>query len=240
VSVDPDQSGYGVLLDGRPARTPAGRPLRVPTPDLASAIAAEWRAQDAVIDLHAMPLTQLAATALDRVGPDRQAVIESIVDYAETDLVCYWADQPPDLTDRQRQLWAPLLDWAEEQWGVRMAVAAGVMPIVQPAEALDAVRVAIAGLSDLALTALSSAAAAAGSVIVGLALVKGRLDADGAFAVALLDECYQAERWGEDEEAARRRRQVHADLCAAAKLVRLSGRAADAEASCGMREDEVG
>lgn len=224
VTVASGAEGHVVQLDRKPARTPAGKPLCVPAPDLAEAIAAEWRMQGDVVRFEQMPLTALAATSIDRIGPRRGAVCAGLVRYAETDLVCYRAEQPADLVALQHALWQPLLDWAEQAWGVRLSTAVGVVPIAQPREALAALTRVVEGLSVAELTALGLAVEIAGSLIIGLALVLGRLDAQAAFGAALLDELYQAERWGTDAEAEARRQHLRDELVAAERFLALLGR----------------
>lgn len=227
VTVADGADGYTVLLDRRPVCTPAGRPLRLATPALAEAVAAEWRDQADVVRPERMPLTALAATAMDRIGPRRAAVGEALVRYAETDLVCYRADAPADLVARQGAAWDPLLAWAAERWGVRLTATVGVVPIEQPDAALAALSRLIAGLSVPELTALGLVVEITGSLIIGLALLTGRLDAQAAFETALLDERYQAERWGVDAEAEARRERMRAELAAAERfLALLAGKAA--------------
>jgi chaperone required for assembly of F1-ATPase len=216
-----ESSEFQVMLDDRPARTPAGRPLRLPTSALAQAVAAEWEAQTGAIRPHDMPLTALAATAIDRVGPQRPAIVDAVAAYGATDLLCYWADQPAELVERQHRVWQPLLDWARETCGARLEVTAGVIPVAQPDAATRALRSAVEALDDMELTALASAVQVSGSLVLGLALLAGRLEADAAFAAALLDERYQAEQWGEDEEAGERRRRLRQELDAVARFLAL-------------------
>ncbi len=214
--------GFSVTLDGRPVKTPMGSPLILATEDLAAAVAGEWLAQEETIKPHTMPMTQLAATALDRVGPRREAVIEQAVSYASTDLVCYRADMPPGLIERQEAGWQPLLDWVFEVCEARLEVTSGVIPLKQPAAALDNLRAVVAGFADPELTALVSAMQASGSLVIALALVRGRVDADTAFELSQLDESYQMERWGDDEEAADRRRRLREDIRSAAAFLALA------------------
>ncbi len=213
--------GFRVVLDGRPIKTPAKADMVLPSLTLAEALAAEWQAQDAEVDVRSLALTGLVWTAIDRVGPGRARVVEEVAAYAAHDLVCYRAEAPAELAARQQAVWQPLLDWAALSFDARLAVTAGVVPIAQPAEPLAALRAVVAAKSDLKLTALSAAVTAAGSLVIGLALGAGRIDAAAAFEAAQLDESYQIERWGEDPEAARRRAAIHADLEAAARLMAL-------------------
>lgn len=205
-------SGYGVRLDGRPIRTPGGRPLVLPAQPLAEAIAAEWQRQTDRIDVAAMAFTRLAATAVDRVAEGRPAVIEMLLSYAGADALCYRAEEPSDLVLRQQQRWQPLLDWAANHLQARLVVTPGILPVAQPEPAIAALRRVLDATDTWELTALAVIAQACGSLVLALALARGRIDADEAFALSQLDESYQIERWGEDAEAARRRTALHDDI----------------------------
>jgi chaperone required for assembly of F1-ATPase len=222
VTVVAGDAGFVVALDGRPAKTPARAILTLPTAELAAAIAAEWQAQGETIDPQTMPLTRLAATALDRVSGQRDAVIDGITAYGGSDLLCYRADTPKELVARQHRAWQPLLDWAAERWGAPLYITRGVVPIVQPRSALDALRNAVAAFSNFPLTGLASAVQTTGSLIVGLALARARIDAEAAYRVALLDECFQAERWGCDPEAERRRQNLAEEIRSARHFIDLA------------------
>jgi chaperone required for assembly of F1-ATPase len=212
---------FGVTLDNRPLRTPAKRDLLVPTAGLAAAIAAEWDAQHPDIVPATMPLTRLAATALDRTAHQRDEIVAETANYAGTDLVCYRADHQPALAARQHEAWQPLLDWAEGRYGARLEVTAGIMPKTQKMAVLNAFAAAVAAYDDFRLTGLHTATAACGSLVIALALMEGRLDADSAFAVSQLDESFQIEQWGEDSEAAVRRSALAADIAATARFIAL-------------------
>ena len=222
VGVAPLGDGFTVTLDGRAVRTPAGRQVTLPTEALARAVAGEWEAQEENVRPHTMPMMQLVNAAIDRVEPHRHEVIEQAVAYARTDLLCYRADSPPELTDRQAASWQPLLDWAAETYRARLNVTCGVTPADQPEAALDALGAAVEALDDLELAALARVAGASGSLIVALALAAGRIGADEAHAVSQLDESYQVEKWGEDAEAQARYRRLHADIRAAAAFLALA------------------
>jgi chaperone required for assembly of F1-ATPase len=211
-------AGFAVALDDQPMRTPAKAPLVLPTQALAAAIAAEWAEQDDTIKPHTMPMMTLASTGLDRVAPQRDGVVEEIAGYGGTDLVCYRAEAPPDLAARQHLVWQPLVDWAALIYDAPLNVTTGIVPLGQPGHALRALKAAVAGFDDLGLAALATATGAAGSLVIALALAAGRLDGVQAFEAAQLDETYQIEKWGEDAEAADRRRAIRADLAAAERF----------------------
>lgn len=216
------RDGWAVLLDGRPARTPSRHPLRLPTVALAEAVAAEWAAQGEHIEPDTMPLTRLANTALERVAPSRATIVAALLDHVDGDVLCYRADHPDDLAARQMADWQPLLDWAEHSLSARLAVTHGVMPIRQSSAAVAALRAALEALDDWALTGAQGTAAAAGSLVLALALTHGRVDGAACFALSRLDETFQMAQWGEDTEAIAAREAVRRDILAAERLVRLS------------------
>ena len=213
--------GHGINLDGKPIKTPGKRDLVVPNGALAAAIAEEWNAQEGEVRAATMPLTRLATTTVDRVATQRGAIIRQTASYAETDLVCYRAAHPPALVARQQAVWQPLINWAVLRYDAPLSVTTGVIPTKQSATSLRAFAAAVAEQDDFALTALHVATAACGSLVIGLALIEGQLDAEGAFAASQLDESFQIEAWGEDAEQAKRRRALAADIEAAARFISL-------------------
>jgi chaperone required for assembly of F1-ATPase len=217
----PVEGGYGITLDNKPLRTPAKRPLVVPMAALAEAIAAEWQAQGDTVDPLSMPQMRLTSIAIDLVMPRREAVLAELGKYADTDLVCYRAEHPPELIARQQAIWQPLVDWATLRYDAPLAVTAGIVPVTQPPETLRAFATALAAYDSLRLTAVHAATAACGSLVIGLALIEERLDAEAAFAAAQLDESFQIENWGEDAEQAARRANLREDIAAAAEFARL-------------------
>lgn len=213
--------GLGVSLDGKLLRTPGKRDLMLPNEALAAAIAEEWNIQQGEVRPATMPLTGLATTAVDRVAPHREAIVRQTANYAGTDLVCYRAARPAALAAHQQAVWQPLIDWAASRYDAVLTVTAGVIPQSQSAAVLRAFTAAVAERDDFALTALHLATAACGSLVIGLALVDGHLDAENAFAISQLDESFQIERWGEDPEQTERRRALATDIAAAARFMSL-------------------
>ncbi len=221
VSVGKADAGHRVLLDGRAVSTPAKRKLDVPGEALAEAIAEEWRGQESEIRPQAMPLTQLACTALDHVAPQRGQIVEETAAFGANDLLCYRVERPAALRDRQDREWQPLLDWAAEAYGARLRVTSGLMAVDQPCESVAALSTAVAALEDFPLTALANAVRLTGSLVLGLALLRGRLDPHRAFQAAELDETFQMELWGEDSLALARRDARLSDLSATGLFLRL-------------------
>ncbi|HVY99999.1 MAG TPA: ATP12 family protein [Dongiaceae bacterium] len=213
--------GWGIALDGKSVRTPARNPLVLESRALAEAIAAEWNAQEAKVRPDTMPLMQLASTAIDRVAPERARIVAETAAYAGTDLVCYRAEAPDELVRRQAEAWDPLIGWLRERFDVALATASGVIAVPQSEAGLAALARVVEAQDDLRLTALSVATGAAGSLVIGLALLEGRLNPEQAAAAAQLDELYQAERWGIDREAETRRAGQAADLAYARRFLDL-------------------
>jgi chaperone required for assembly of F1-ATPase len=210
----PEPGGVAILLDGRPVRTPARGALRVPTEELADAIAAEWNAQGGEVDPRTMPLSGLANAAIDRVEPDPAAFARTLAAYGESDLLCYRADAPQALVARQAAAWDPLLHWARRRFDIDFEVAEGVIHRPQPPATVEQLARAVAARSAFALAGLSPLVTISGSLVVALALAEGAIGIDEAWEAATLDEAWQAEQWGEDplaaEALANRRRDFEA------------------------------
>ena len=202
VSVERLATGeWQVRLDGKPAASPAGNVLHLPSGGLAEAIAQEWRSQSAEINPGTMRLTRLANTATDRTGPGRRNAVAQILKFVGSDLLCFRASGPDLLVARQSAIWDPLLDWARERYDMNLKTICGINPIRQPAEDLASLESVLMEFDHFPLTGLVAAANMLGSAVLALALMETRLDADEAFAAAELDAIYQAEIWGNDPEA---------------------------------------
>lgn len=221
----PREGGWGVALDGRPMRLPSGALLLVPGRGLAAAVAEEWQAaggtKGAEVALAALKVTQVIATAIDRIAPAPETTIEALATYGGTDLLCYRADFPPELAARQAERWQPLLDWAALALDAPLAATVGVVPVEQPPSALAALRAALARRTPVGLAALGVAVPALGSLVLGLALAEARIGPDEAHALATLDEAFQAAEWGEDAEAAARLAAIAEDVRLAARILAL-------------------
>jgi len=210
-----------ILLDGRPVRTPLRAPLKLPNIALAEAVAEEWRAQRESIDPWTMPLTGLANAAIDRVSAEPTEYAASLSAYAENELLCYRANEPPELAARQEAVWGPILAWARQRYDVGFTLVAGIMHQPQPPETLKRLGNAILARDAFALAALSPLVTISGSLVIALALAEQALEPNAAFDAAQLDELWQAELWGEDDLATTARAARHSDFLAAARFLEL-------------------
>ncbi|HMQ93329.1 MAG TPA: ATP12 family protein [Amaricoccus sp.] len=223
-SVRAGPEGHGVRLDARPLNTPAGAPLVLPTAALAQAIADEWNALEGEIDPDRLPLTRFANSAIDRVVPARDAVIEAIAAFGASDLLCYRADAPAELRARQAAAWDPWLTWCARDLGAPLIAVFGLMPHPQPDASLAALRESVAAMDAFELAALHEMVVLSGSLVLALAVARGALAPEQAWQLSRLDEIWQAEHWGLDAEAEAAATRKQTDFHLAAMMMRnLSG-----------------
>ena len=198
--VDRD-GGFGVALDARTVNTPNKTPLVLPTFQMAEAIAAEWDAQVEKIDPLTMPVTRAANSSVDKVAPQQAEVVANLASYGDSDLLCYRAAGPVELIARQAERWDPVLDWAAQEFGTRLNVCEGVMHVDQDAALLAKLHAEVASMSNFALAGAHDLIAISGSLILALGVTRGAFAPEDAWLLSRLDEHWQTEQWGEDEEA---------------------------------------
>lgn len=202
-AVAEEQGGFAVRLDGRPVRTPAKAALTLPTRALAEAVAAEWAAQLEVVVPATMPITRIANSAIDKVTPQRAEIVAHLAAYGETDLLCHRAEAPDELVRRQQEAWDPWLDWLAARHGARLAAVPGVIPVAQDAGALAALAAEIGRFTVYELAAFHDLVALPGSVVLALAVAAGVADPATVWEQSRVDELWQIEQWGADDEAER-------------------------------------
>jgi chaperone required for assembly of F1-ATPase len=216
VTVVADEMRYNVQLDGRPVRTPARALLALPTRALATAVAAEWEAQGEEIDPASMVMTGLANAAIDRIAADKASFVTGIAAYGESDLLCYRAEAPAPLVERQAREWQPLLDWAGARYDISFAVTAGIIHSPQSPSTLRILGKAVESCDCFTLAGLSTLVSLSGSLVIGLAAVEQAFPLDQLWRASELDEYWQAELWGDDADAAARRDRRGAEFAQAA------------------------
>jgi len=195
------EGGHEVRLDGRGIKTPAKTPLLLPTLSMAEAIAEEWAAQLEKVDPNTMPMTRAANAALDKVQHQHAAVADMLAEYGGTDLLCYRAENPQALVEKQAEKWDPILHWAEQTLEVKMALGHGVMFVAQPQDSLRVLTERVHAFDHFELTGFHDLVAISGSLILALAVTEGHLSAQDAWELSRVDEEWQIAQWGADEEA---------------------------------------
>lgn len=193
--------GFSVELDSRSVKTPAKRPLVVPTVEMADAIAAEWQAQDGVIKPNTMPVTKTANAAIDKVAVQHGEVADMLAAYGDADLLCYRAEAPDALVARQAALWDPMLEWAKDALDVRLQTRTGVIHEPQNAVDLEKLATRTHVLDPFELAAFHDLVSLSGSLVLAFAAATQARDADGLWELSRLDEIWQAEQWGQDDDA---------------------------------------
>jgi chaperone required for assembly of F1-ATPase len=221
VKVARAEVGWTISLDGRPVRTPARAPLIVPTQALANAIADEWRSVGEAIDPRALPLTGLANAAIDRIAPAREAFAEGLASYAEADLACYRAEGPSGLVARQEKEWDALLAWARRRFDVDFVTTSGLMHVEQPTETVRQLGHRLGMLNPFQLAGLSPLITIGGSLVAALAVLEKAITPEQAWDAVSIDERWQLERWGSDDDAEAALETRRRDFLAAARFLEL-------------------
>ncbi len=222
-AISPLENGsFGVQLDGKPIKTPAGHALAAPSQALAEAIAGEWNAQGDEIVPATLPLTRLANSAIDGVAERQGQVVEDIVNYASSDLLCYRAEAPVELVEEQARVWDPILAWVRAEYDAPFVVGTGVKHLDQPASSLDAIRRALSAFNSFKLAALHVMTTLTGSALIALAHANRFLDTDAAWEAANVDENWQVSQWGEDFEAAQRQEKRFSEFSNASRFFDLA------------------
>jgi chaperone required for assembly of F1-ATPase len=221
VSVEREDDGWAIKLDGREVKTPARAHLAVPSRRLAEAIADEWRSVRETLDPRAIPLTGLANAAIDRVAPAREAFAEGLARYAEADLTCYRAEGPRGLVERQEKEWDHLLAWARRRFDVDFATTTGLMHVAQPEGTVRRLCHAIGTLDPFRLAGLSPLVTIGGSLAAALAVLEKAITAEQAWEAVSLDERWQLEQWSADAEAQAALDRRRSDFLAAARFLDL-------------------
>ncbi|KII88996.1 hypothetical protein PLICRDRAFT_40631 [Plicaturopsis crispa FD-325 SS-3] len=205
VGITPSPSSISVTLDARPLKTPAGNPLRLPPRKALAAalVASEWERMETVVKPHALPMTSLVSRAIDALQNEatRAQLREELLEYLDTDTICFHQDYPPQLEALQKTHWDPLLAWARTTFAADIQVSQSLLFFAQPGEAKERVAREMEGLDCWELAALERATTTTKSLLIGLALVKRHLSAEQAAQAAQVEVASQIERWGEVEDS---------------------------------------
>ena len=184
---------------------------------MAEAIRQEWQSQEDVIDLASMSLTKIHGCGLDSEPSGRETFVQTIVQYASSDLLCYRAEDAA-IAQRQQTVFSPFLSKAEAD-GYTFLVTTGLLPIEQPPATLERLRKVCLAWPMYELFSRKLLTEICGSAVLGLYADQ---DPDEAFSAARLDEHIQAETWGVDAEAEARERQLWQDFDAVLHYMTLA------------------
>ncbi|MES2326010.1 MAG: ATP12 family protein [Pseudomonadota bacterium] len=221
VSTEPKGDAWAIRLDGKPVKTPERFPLAVPTSALAEAIAREWSDVGEKVDPRSMPLTGIANAAIDRVASAPGAFARSLAEYAQGDLLCYRADGPRPLVERQEEHWDGLLAWARRRYDIDFVITAGMMHVAQPSATIERLSHAVAALDPFRLAGLSPLVTIGGSLVAALAMLERAITPEEAWEAVSVDERWQLEQWGADSEAEAVLKNRRRDFLAAARFLDL-------------------
>lgn len=197
-----EDDGFAIALDNRRVKTPAKQPLILPTEGLANLIAAEWEAQQGLVNPETMPTTRMANSAIDKVIPQYDEVAGLLAAYGDTDHLCYRATWPPALIARQEAEWDPVLDWAADALNARLNTTRGVVHVAQDPGTLTRLHNHVADLGHFRLAAFHDLVSMSGSLVLAFATARQHISPDQAWTLSRIDESWQIEQWGEDEDAA--------------------------------------
>jgi len=223
VHVVSSEDGYFIKLDDKILKTPAKKQMMLPTEALAKRVAAEWDEQVEEIDPTKMLFTKSANAALDKVSEQFTEVSSLLGEYGDTDLLYYRADSPPELHKRQKTGWDPIIKWAENSFNVQINCGTGIIYIPQNERLFSEIKLKINNLSIFELTAFYDMVSITGSLILGLTIINGRLSAEEAYQLSRIDEVWQLEQWGEDEEAQAAAKQKNVAILHSEEFFSLSG-----------------
>jgi chaperone required for assembly of F1-ATPase len=212
------EGAFSVTLDGRPIKTPSGRVVTVPARAIADAVAEEWEAQKETIDPLTMPLTRFANSVVEAVMDRADLVADDVAKYLRSDMLFYRAGHPEALVAREAAHWDPVLFWAADTLGAHFILAEGIVHVSQPETAVEAARAALPK-DPWSIAAVHVVTSLTGSALLAMALMHGVLEPDQVWAAAHVDEDWNAEKWGVDEEVAARRAARLVDFKAACQIL---------------------
>ena len=219
-AVTPDDASFAVTVKGKVMQTPGKHPLIVPTRPLAEAIMTEWEVHKKFV-ISQMPMTALSYTAIDRIAGNEEAIVEALMAYVDTDTLSYRSASSEKLATRQQQEWDPLLSWMGKRTASIWQITTGIMPLAQPEAVHDAIRESLAKLDAFTLAGACMLASGYSSLVLALAVLEKRLDAEKAFHLSRLEEEVQAEAWGRDEEAEQRKQRMQAEILGIGRFLYL-------------------
>ena len=196
---------FAILLDDNYLYTPKKAKVLLPTQKLAQKVADEWKLQKKIINPSKMPYSRLVNSAIDKVNENFDSIVSDLVDYGDTDLVCYRSISPEDLVILQNKHWDPILVWAKNELEVDLKVNSGVNYKAQDPIQLQKLSKEISSFNPFSLTGLYDLVTISGSLLVALAVYYKHITPTEGFDISFLDEDWQRKKWGQDEESNKNR-----------------------------------
>ncbi|MGB1360871.1 MAG: ATP12 family protein [Alphaproteobacteria bacterium] len=215
VSISENEDGkYTILLDGKTIKTPVGGELLVPTEKLANLIASEWDniADDEDINPSNMEYMCYTSTATDKIAPNKDAVIEEMCSYAMNDVICYRNQSDGELYDMQFNAWNELYKWATDELNMPLEITYDLMPIEQDKQVYISAKEICQRMDEFELTSFADFVNHFGSFVIAYAVIKGNITVEAGFYKANIDEFFQNQKWGVDEEIEQERNMIKESL----------------------------
>ena len=218
------EGGWQVTLDDRAMKTVKGSQQIVPTRGLAEMLAAEWEAQGEKIDPASFVIRDMADYAIDIVAPDHAATADKLVAYGDTDTLLYRADPDEPLYVRQQEVWEPIVAEFEQREGVELTRVSGIIHKPQADATIARLKARLGEVQAFELAAIETMTSLAASLLIALTAsdTSEEEQAKKLWDAASLEEEWQADLWGRDEEAEERREKRTRDFLNAWKFLRAA------------------
>ncbi len=205
-------NSYEILLDKNVLKTPMKKELIIQNSKIAKEIHNEWNQDKNTLDTDAMIFYGIISTSIDKISNNRILYINDILDFIDTDLICYRAEEPNDLVQWQSKNWDPILLKVEKYINNKIDVFKGIMPSKQNKRIKFKINKILTELSDLEIITLHRITNITGSVFLSLCILNNDKIREKAFELSHLDELWQAENWGFEEEASYNREKINIEL----------------------------
>ncbi|MEZ5690605.1 MAG: ATP12 family protein [Rickettsiales bacterium] len=222
-----------------PTHTPAKNEFVLSSNSLKEAIEKEWNCHPALVagsenkkdripqrvryDSSKMPLTALAYTAIDKISARKNDVVEALMVYVDSDALTYRATSSDELAELQNQKWGNVLDNLGRRFDVSWQITSGVMPLDQSPLVHKAIRRYLESLDEWHIAAFCVISSLCSSIALAIAVCEKQISAAEAFDLSRLEENFQAEKWGRDEEAEHRAGKMEDEIIAAGHFLSLLG-----------------
>ena len=205
-------NSFQIMLDERILQTPLKRELVLPNLNLTQEIVKEWDQVSKNINTESMIFYGLISTSLDKIIDNKNLYIDDILDYIDTDLICYRAENPKELVELQKNKWDPIILLIEKYIGTKVHVFEGVLHKKQHYTVHDRLNNLINQFDIFEISALHRITNITGSIFLSLCVLKKDISKNEIFELSFLDELWQEKNWGFDEENSQKRKEISIEL----------------------------